>query len=475
MGVWANRMGSVHNPFMRTRLLAAFSVAIASVAPAQPPTAHDQLAREIYAELINIDTSSKAGTTPAAQAMAKRLLDAGFPAAEVRVLGAAPDQHNLVARLRGTGAEKPILLLAHLDVVDARREDWTVDPFVLQEKDGYFYGRGTTDDKAQAAIWVATLIRFKQEGFIPKRDLIVALTADEEGWGPANGVDWLIKNHRALIEAEYCINEGGGGHIKGGRRVLNEIQAAEKHYATYRVEARNKGGHSSLPVKDNAIYRLAAALGKLASYDFPVHLTEVTTSFFQRTASIVGGQEGTDMKALTASATPDPEAVERLSRTALYNAVLRTTCVATLLEGGHAENALPQMARATINCRVIPGETPADILHTLERVIDDPTLTVSAVSDYPPSPVSPLRPDLMQTVEHITNDMWPGVPVVPVMATGGTDGVFLRIAGMPTYGISGLFEDIDDVRAHGRDERLAVTAFYEGREFLYRLVKAVAQ
>jgi acetylornithine deacetylase/succinyl-diaminopimelate desuccinylase-like protein len=460
---------------MLSRLLAVLFVILASAASAQPTSPQDQLARELYAELVNIDTSSKAGTTRAAQAMAKRLLDAGFPAADVQVLGAAPEQHNLVARLRGTGAEQPILLLAHLDVVDARRGDWTVDPFALLEKDGYFYGRGTTDDKAQAAIWVATLIRFKQEGFTPKRDLIVALTADEEGWGEANGVDWLLKNHRALIDAEYCINEGGGGQIKDGRRVLNEVQAAEKHYATYRVEATNKGGHSSRPVKDNAIYRLATALGKLASYNFPVHLTEVTTAFFQRTASIVGGQEGADMKALTASAAPDPGAVERLSRTALYNAMLRTTCVATMLEGGHAENALPQMARATINCRVIPGEKPADILRTLEKAIDDSTLTVEAVSDYPTSPVSPLRADLMQVVERVTDEMWPGVPVVPVMSTGGTDGVFLRIAGIPTYGISGLFEDIDDVRAHGRDERLGVKAFYEGREFLNRLVKALAQ
>jgi acetylornithine deacetylase/succinyl-diaminopimelate desuccinylase-like protein len=452
-------------------------LAMSSVATAQTPatSADAALAREIYAELVNIDTSPKAGTTRAAEAMAKRLLDAGFPAGDVQVLGAAPEQHNLVARLRGTGAQKPILLLAHLDVVDARKEDWSVDPFAFLEKDGYFYGRGTTDDKAQAAIWVATLIRFRQEGFTPNRDLIVALTADEEGWGPANGVAWLVKNHRALIDAEYCINEGGGGQIKDGRRVLNEVQAAEKHYATYRIEATNKGGHSSLPVKDNAIYRLASALGKLAAYDFPVRLTEVTTAFFQRTAAIVGGQAGADMKAVVGGAKPDPMAVERLARTALYNAMLRTTCVATMLEGGHAENALPQMARATVNCRVIPGEDPADVQRTLERVVDDSTLTVTAVTDYPPSPVSPLRSDLLKIVERVTDEVWPGVPVVPVMSTGGTDGVFLRMAGIPTYGISGLFEDIDDVRAHGRDERLGVKAFHEGREFLYRLIRELAR
>ena len=331
---------------MRTSLLTLFLIAFASAPFAQAPSPHDRLAREIYAELVNIDTSSKAGTTRAAEAMAKRLLEAGFPAADVRVLGAEPKEHNLVARLRGTGAKKPILLLAHLDVVDARKEDWTVDPFTFQEKDGYFYGRGTTDDKAQAAIWVATLIRLKQEAFTPERDIIVALTADEEGWGPANGVDWLIKHHRALIDAEYCINEGGGGQLKNGRRVLNEVQAAEKHFATFRVEATNKGGHSSLPVKDNAIYRLAAALGKLASFDFPVRLTEVTRAFFQRTAAIVGGQEGDDMKAVAASAKPDPAVVERLAKTPLYNAVLRTTCVATHARGGTCrERAAAEGAR----------------------------------------------------------------------------------------------------------------------------------
>jgi acetylornithine deacetylase/succinyl-diaminopimelate desuccinylase-like protein len=469
----------VHNPVVRPSVSVAFSVAaflaFSLPAAAQDPSPHDRLAREIYQELVNINTSHSVGTTRAAQAMAKRLIDAGLPSDDVQVLGSSPNQHNLVARLRGTGAAKPILLLAHLDVVEARKEDWSVDPFTFLEKDGYFYGRGTTDDKAQAAIWVATLVRFKQEGFTPKRDLILALTADEEGWGPANGVDWLLKNRRALIEAEYCINEGGGGQVKNGRRILNEVQAAEKHYATFRVEATNKGGHSSLPVKDNAVYALGAGLGRLAAYDFPIHLTEVTTAFFQRTAAVASGQEAADMNALGASAKPDAQAVARLSRTALYNAMLRTTCIPTMLEGGHAENALPQMARATVNCRLIPGENPEDVRRTLEKVIADPLLQVTAVTNYPTSPVSPLRADLMQIVERVTNDLWPGVPVVPVMSTGGTDGTFLRIAGIPTYGISGIFEDIDDVRAHGRDERLGVAAFYEGREFLYRLVRALSE
>jgi acetylornithine deacetylase/succinyl-diaminopimelate desuccinylase-like protein len=437
--------------------------------------AHDRLARDIYEELVNINTSPTSGTTRAAQAMGKRLLDAGFPAADVRVLGAEPHQHNLVARLRGSGAARPILLLAHLDVVEARREDWSVDPFVFLEREGYFYGRGTTDDKAQAAIWIATLIRLKQEGVAPGRDLIVALTADEEGGGPANGVNWLLTNHRDLIDAEYCLNEGGGGQIKSGRKIVNEVQAAEKHYATFVLEVTNKGGHSSLPEKENAIYRLAQAVSKLSDYEFPVHLTEVTRAFFERTAAVAGGQDGSDMKAVT-GAKPDPAAAARLSKTPLYNALLRTTCIPTRLEAGHAENALPQMARATVNCRVIPSEDPADVRATLERLVNDPAVKVTpSATSAPVSPASPLRPDLMQAIERVSAELFPGVPVIPVMSTGATDGAFLRTAGIPTYGVSGIFEDIDDVRAHGRDERLGVSAFYEAREFLYRLIRAVTK
>ena len=459
---------------MHARLTAVLLASLASLSAAQGNPPHDRLARDIYEQLVNINTSPKAGTTKAAEAMARRLLDAGFPAADVRVLGALPAQHNLVARFRGTGAAKPILLLAHLDVVDARREDWSLDPFTFVEKDGYFYGRGTTDDKAQAAIWIATFIRLKQEGFTPNRDLIVALTADEEGGSEANGVAWLLKHERALIDAEYCLNEGGNGQLKNGRKVLNEIQAAEKLYASFRLEVTNKGGHSSLPEKDNAIYRLSQAISKLSDHDFPVRLTEVTTAFFQRTGAIVGGKEGADMKAV-ATAKPDPQAAARLSKSALYNALLRTTCIPTMLEGGHAENALPQMARAIVNCRVVPGEDPAEVRRTLERLVGDPAVKVTSVDNLSASPVSPLRPDLMQAVERVTAQMWPGVAVVPVMSTGATDGTFLRTAGIPTYGVSGIFEDVDDVRAHGRDERLGVSAFYEGREFLYRLVKSVAQ
>jgi len=443
-------------------------------AAAQAPSPHDLLAREIFEELVEIDTTDSAGnTTPAAEAMAARLKAAGFPDHDVRVLGPDPRKGNLVARLRGSGASRPILLLAHLDVVEARKVDWSrdLDPFTFVERDGYFYGRGTTDDKAQAAIWIANLIRYKREGLVPDRDLVVALTADEEG-GSFNGVEWLLANHRDLIDAEYCLNEGGGGQIVNGRYVLNEVQASEKVYLSFQLEVTNPGGHSSLPTKDNAIYHLARGLSRLATFDFPVRLSPVTRTFFERAAEIEEGQLAADMKAVTASQ-PDPAAVARLARSPYYNAQMRTTCVATRLEGGHAENALPQVARAVVNCRMLPGSDPSEVQGTLGQVLADERITVTPIGQARPSDASPLGPAIMEPIERITREMW-NVPVVPVMLTGATDGLYLRNAGMPTYGVSGLFEDINDIRAHGRDERLGVKPFYEGREFLYRLVKALA-
>jgi len=433
------------------------------------------LAREIYKQLVEINTTDSVGdNTKAAEAMAARLKAAGFPEADVRVLvpDGAPKKGNLVARLRGTGAKKPLLLLAHLDVVEAKREDWPADPFVLREQGGYFYGRGTTDDKAMAAIFVANLIRFKQENYRPERDLILALTSDEEG-GNWNGVDFLVKNHRALIDAELGINEGGGGQIKDGKKVANTIQASEKVYVSFKLEVTNPGGHSSLPVAENAIYRLAEGLGRVAKYKFPPHLNEVTRAFFTRAAATTSdAAEAAAMRAVVAQPM-DAAAAEKLSQRPFYNALLRTTCVATQLLGGHAENALPQMARATINCRVLPDESADAVQKTLVKVLADDKVTVTPINPPKPSPPSPLTPAVMGPVESITQAMWPGVPVVPVMSTGATDALWLRGVGIPIYGVDGLYEDIDDIRAHGRDERLGVTSFYEGQEFLYRLVKAL--
>ena len=350
-----------------------------------------QLARDVLAELIGINTTHEHGnTTPAAEAMARRLLAAGFPAADVQVLGPDPRKGNLVARFRGAGARRPLLLLAHIDVVEARREDWSTDPFKFLERDGYYYGRGTTDDKAMAAIWITNLIRLKQEGFTPDRDLIVALTADEEG-GNFNGVEWLLKNHREMIEAEYCLNEGGGGELRKGKHVLNQVQASEKVFLSFRLEVKNRGGHSSLPVKDNAIYHLAEGLARLAKFDFPVKLNEVTRTFFERMSTLETGQVAKDMKAVTRTP-PDTSAISRLAAKPYTNALMRTTCVATMLEGGHAENALPQTARAVVNCRILPGESTDEVQRTLVKVLADDQISVSPLKPPVPSPPSPLKP-----------------------------------------------------------------------------------
>ena len=450
-------------------LLAAATVAFVATAS---PSPEDDLSREIFEELIEINTTDSIGdNTKAAEAMARRLRDAGFPEEDVRVLGPHPAKGNLVARLRGTGARAPILLLAHLDVVEALPSDWSFDPFTFREEDGYFYGRGTSDDKAMAGIWVATLIRMKREGYVPDRDLIVALTADEEG-GSYNGVQWLLSNHRDLVDAAYCLNEGGGGQMKDGKRLSNSVQLSEKLYQSFSLEATNPGGHSSRPRKDNAIYQLASALVAISQHEFPLELDEITSAYFEKMSALESGEVSRDMLAVARSA--DGEAAARLSRSPYYNAVLRTTCVATGLAGGHAENALPQTARATVNCRIFPGKDPKDVQRVLEGVVGDAGMRIDPVASANPSLPSPLLPEVMGAIERTTEEMWPGVPVVPTMSTGATDGLYLRNAGIPTYGVSGIFGDVDDARAHGKDERVLVSSFYEGREFLYRLTKALS-
>src|SRR3954469_15912643 len=464
---------------MRVRhLLSAMVLAVVTAAalPAQSGP-NDQRARAIYKELVEINTTdTPAGNvTPAAQAMAARLKAAGFPGADVQVLGPDPRKHNLVARYHGTGARRPLLLLAHIDVVDARREDWSFDPFVFREQDGWFYGRGTSDDKAMASQFVANLIRLKEEHFTPDRDLILALTADEEG-GDFNGVDWLVNNHRELIAAEFAINEGGGGTMRKGKYLTNEVQASEKVYQDFRLEVTNPGGHSSLPVKDNAIYHLSAGLARLSAYDFPVELNEVTRTYFARTADVESDPKlAADMRAV-AKTTPDLAAAARLSASLpYYNAMMRTTCVATKLLGGHATNALPQMASANVNCRILPGVAPIAVKAKLTEIVADPKVTVAFVDEAHPSKPSPLRPDVMTLVESLTKELYPGAIVVPVMSTGATDGLYMRNGEIPTYGVDGTFGDVDDVRAHGRDERVGVKQYFEGLEFQYRLIKALAQ
>jgi acetylornithine deacetylase/succinyl-diaminopimelate desuccinylase-like protein len=471
------RRMNANSVILATLFLALTSSSLLPVAAgtqSTPDSRYVQLARDIFKELIEINTTDSSGsTTPAAEAMAVRLRAAGFPAADVQVLGPDSRKGNLVARLRGTGARKPVLLLAHLDVVEAHREDWSVDPFKFLEQDGYFYGRGTSDIKSGCAILAANLIRLKEEGFQPDRDLIVALTADEEG-GRFNGVDWLLKNRRDLIDSTYCLNvDGGGGAIKDGRHLLNELQTSEKTYLSFRLEVTDRGGHSSLPVKDNAIYHLASGLTRLAQFEFPTMLNETTRAFFERMSRIEGGQTGRDMIALLATP-PDPKAVARLAEMPLYNAQMRTTCVATRLEAGHADNALPQRARSLVNCRLIPEDSPEGVRKILERILADERITVTAMNEARVGPRSSIVREVMEPAEQITSQLWPGVPVVPVMSTGGTDGLYLRMVGMPTYGISGVFHDVSDIRAHGRDERIGVKEFFDGLEFMYRLVKALS-
>jgi acetylornithine deacetylase/succinyl-diaminopimelate desuccinylase-like protein len=438
-----------------------------------PP--HQRMARDFLRELVEIDTTHSTGnTTRAAEAMAARLIAAGFPEEDIRVLGPKPDKGNLVARFRGRDSgREPLLLLAHIDVVEADPADWNLDPFTFVERDGYYYGRGTTDDKDEAAIHIANLIRLRQEGFRPDRDVIVALTADEEG-GSDNGVVWLLEHHRGLIDAEYALNEGGGGAMKNGERISNNVQASEKVYQSFRLEVTNPGGHSSLPVKENAIYRLADALLALREFDFPVTLNDVTRVFFERSATLEEGELAAALRGVLEEP-PDPGSVAFLSRTPFYNARLRTTCIATKLDGGHAENALPQRATATVNCRVLPGEAIDTVEETLVSVIGDDQVAVSRVAPATPSPPSPLSAEVLVPIERITEEMWPGVPVVPTMSTGATDGLFLRNAGIPVYGVSGLFGEIGDNRAHGQDERILIRSFFEGQEFLYRLTKALSR
>lgn len=435
-----------------------------------PPLADRNLSREIFKQIIEIKSGFSSGaTTPVAEALAVRLRAAGFPASDIFIGGAAPHKANLVVRYHGSAIRKPILLLAHSDVVEAKREDWSFDPFQFAERDGYFYGRGTSDDKAQAAVWIANLIRYKREGFKPNRDIIVAITADEEGGGPFNGVDWLIKNHRDLIDSDLCLNEGGWGEMSAGKRISNDVQVSEKYVANFRLEVHNKGGHSSMPVPDNAIYRLAAALERLSHYSFPIQTNEVTRAYAEKMSKIQTGSLADDFHK---GAAGDTDALQRIAAASpAWNSSLRTTCVATQLEGGHAMNALPQLAAATVNCRILPDDTLENVQSTLERVLADSEVKLKVIGEVKRGPSSPLRPDLMSALSRATDSLWPSVPVLPMMVPGATDGLYLRAAGIPTYGVQGFFMERDDVRAHGRDERMSVNGFYEGQAFLYQLVK----
>ena len=471
---------------LRHRTAAALLLLLAPLAAATLDDTTRKLARDVFQQLIEINTTDSVGsTTAAAQAMAKRLLDAGFPAADVKVLGPNDRKGNLVARLRGSGAagRKPILIICHLDVVEARRTDWTTDPFQFVEKDGYFYGRGTQDVKDNDAALITDLIRFQREGWRPNRDIVVALTADEEG-GKSNGVDWLLRNHRDLIDAEFALNPDAGGVTSAKGKIVNvDIEASEKLYADFELSATNAGGHSSLPVPDNSIYHVADALARIEKMLFPLELDPVTRTYFERRAPLENAQTKADMNALLHTP-PDAEAVKRLSQDPRYNALLRTTCVATRIGGGHANNALPQLATANVNCRILPGHSPEEIRQMLVAFINDAKVKVrfvaesGEVADKAPdkkafAPVMP-KPEILQPLERVAAELWPGAPVIPEMETGASDSIYTIAAGIPSYGVGGMAIDQDDVRAHGKDERLRVSSYYDGVEFYYRYLKALA-
>jgi acetylornithine deacetylase/succinyl-diaminopimelate desuccinylase-like protein len=443
----------------------------------------DKTAHDIFKQLIEINTTDSVGsTTAAAEAMRRRLLDAGFANADVVVLGPNDRKGNMVARYRGKPGSKlkPILIIAHTDVVEAKREDWTTDPFQFVEKDGYFYGRGTQDMKDSDAIAVADFIRLKKEGYVPNRDIILALTADEEN-GKSNGVDWLLKNHRELIDAEFALNPDSGG-VRPDKPQIVGFEATEKLYGDFQVLATNPGGHSSLPTPDNAIYHVANALAALQKFTFPFELNSVTREYFTQMAKVEAGQNAADMRAILASP-PDPKAVERLSKDTHSNSIMRTTCVATMLSGGHAPNALPGRAEANVNCRIFPGHSQEEIRLQLIKVFNDPALTVRYRSDtgeladhgserkamVPP----PLRDDVMNSLRAVAAKLWPGYLVLPVMEAGASDSIYTMNAGIPSYGINGVAIERADDKAHGRDERVKMDAYYTGLEFYYQFLKAL--
>lgn len=441
------------------------------------------LARDIFKELVEMDTSeSGLGSTPAANAIAQRLRAAGFSDEDVHVVGPGERKQNVVVRLRGNGSRKPVLLIGHLDVVEARREDWTTDPYSFIEKDGYYYGRGTQDMKDGDAIMVATLIRLKQEKFRSDRDIILALTADEES-GDSNGVEWLLKNRRDLVDVEFVLNHDSAGVLLDhGKPVQMEVTASEKVYADYELSATNPGGHSSLPVPENAVYELSGALLRIAAHEFPFELNNVTRAYYEQVARNATGQRAADLRAMLATP-PDAAAVARLSQDAIDHALLRTTCVATRLSGGHANNALPQRASAVVNCRILPGHSPEEVRQALAKVVNDPKVAVryiatdGSISDVAPTHAGfappPPREDVLEPLKQVAGRMWPGIPIITSMSAGASDGVYTSAAGLPTYIVSGEALERDDTRAHGQDERVPIASFNRAVDFYYDFLKRV--
>ena len=453
----------------------------------QLSVADRQLSREIFRQLIEINSTDSVGSvTAAATAMRQRLLGGGFAPEDLKLLGPSDRKMNLVATYHGRAGStlKPILVICHLDVVEAKREDWTTDPFVFTEKDGFFYGRGTQDIKEGDAALVTSFLRMKREGFVPDRDITLALTADEEG-GKSNGVEWLEQNHPELMRAEFVINpDAGGVYAERGKATIFDVEATEKTYADFRLTATNKGGHSSLPVPDNAIYHVADALGRLQKSPFPIELNAVTRAYFEKMDTIVKGETAEEIRGVLAQPM-DLAAVARLTADPMYNSTLRTTCVATMMFAGHAPNALPQQAQANVNCRILPGHSGEEVRQELIRIFNDPAITVQYVTDAgmvmaegakrTSAPPSPVNATVQRALVQVVGELWPALPIVPTMEAGASDSIYTTAAGVPSYGLNGFQIDADDVRAHGKDERLGVEAYYKGVEFTYLYLEALTQ
>jgi acetylornithine deacetylase/succinyl-diaminopimelate desuccinylase-like protein len=435
------------------------------------PQSYESMARDVFSQLVGVDSTHAIGSAKAAELLQAKFAAAGFTDREIFVGGPRPDKMNIVVRLPGRGKGKPVLFNAHLDVVEAIRETWVTDPFTLVEKDGFFYGRGTIDIKNEVAILATNLIRLRQEHYRPEHDIILAFNTDEEAGGDANGVDWLLKNHRDLVDAGLVINhDAGGGETLDGVRLWNTIQTAEKVYATYTLTTAGTGGHSSLPPRANAISQLARALTRLDDFQFPVRLSDTTRLYLQAVADHVGGERATAIRAVLADPS-NQSALNALRDVPVVNAQLRTTCPVTMVQAGQSESALPIRAKATIQCRLIPGTTPEEMIDTFKRVIDDPNVQIGVVWAPQASAPAALDPRVLKTVERVTTEMWPGVKVVPVMSAGASDNVYWRAGGLETFGVSGTFVNVADLRAHGKDERVGVSEFYEALEFSYRLMK----
>lgn len=463
-----------------SKLIAATVLAALSSTSMAQALRPDQAAfRDLYKELVETNTTQSEGScTLAAERMAARLKAAGYADSDITLFATPekPKDGGLVAVLKGTSKKaKPILLLAHIDVVEARRADWVRDPFTLIEEGGYFYARGAADDKSQAAIWTDAMIRFKKEGFKPKRTVKLALTCGEESVGAFNGAEWLATNKPELIAAEFALNEGGGGRLdKSGKKVSLSMQVGEKTVQNYRLETTNPGGHSSVPRPDNAIYSLTAAVTKVGQYEFPIQFSDTTKTFFKRTAELTGGEMGSALTAVLAN--PEDKAADAIvSKDASFHSMLRTTCVATMLDAGHAMNALPQRARAVVNCRIFPGVSVDVVKAELDRVIGDPSVSVTKIEPIRPMAVPPpLSPKVFGPAEKLAAKHFPGVPMIPVMSTGGTDAPYLSLAGIPTYGMPGIFQQLEGSGVHGLNERMSVQALYEGRDYLFDLAKIYA-